>query len=304
MEEHKKIKKGNKRRLPISYWEYLSLLAITLVLFSIYALKWGDTYFSFEIKRMGISKYSSEKTENLPTDASDTNVVTTLYSDSVNADIPLTFADSISIQASINGGDYTYPHIDTVNDSGSGERFLLLGDSMNEFLRLRLNDYCIANGHSMNCVIWYGATTLQYGTCDTIAYFIRKHHPTYILLTIGSNELFIRNIKEKRLLYVQHIIRQMGNIPFLWIGPPNWKDDTGINDLIVSNVGTSRYFESKKLTFKRCKDGAHPTKSSAFEWMDKIASYLSTNAAKTVLMNNPDTTYNRIPHTTILKMVR
>jgi hypothetical protein len=199
---------------------------------------------------------------------------------------------------------YNYQYANEADNDSSNVRFLLIGDSMNEYLRLRLNDYCIANGYKMDCVIWYGSTTKQYGTCDTLAYFIRKYKPTYVLLTIGANELFIRDIIKKRTPYVQHIISQLGNIPFVWVGPPNWKDDTGINDLIVSHVGNSRYFESKKLSFNRCSDGAHPTKSSAYKWMDEIATYLSSDALHPIAMNDPDTSYNKIPHTTILKMVR
>ena len=189
-------------------------------------------------------------------------------------------------------------------DTSSGEKILLIGDSMNENLRIRLNDYCIKNGHEMHCVIWYGSTTKQFGTCDTLAHFIRKTGATYVLLTLGANELFIRNIAEKRTGYVKHIIEQMGNLPFVWIGPPNWKDDTGINDLILQHVGPGRYFESKKLSFERKKDGAHPTKSSAFNWMNHIAEYLGNDALHPIAMTPPDTNYNKLPHTTILQMVR
>ena len=288
-----------QNRLPKVYWAYLLLLIFTLALFLYLSLCGRDLSYSFELKKMDLSHYAAPQTE--------TDVVI----DSVEADtiaIASTWADSVQrgIDAAENTACAKVFRYDYLTDSSSSDSvlFLLIGDSMNEFLRLRLNDYCKANGHKMNCVIWYGATTKQYGTCDTIAYFIRKFHPTYVLLTIGANELFVRDIVKKRTPYVRHIVAQLGNIPYVWVGPPNWKDDTGINDMIVSHVGESRYFESRKLTFNRCSDGAHPTKSSAFLWMDEIATYLASDAQHTVVMNKPDAAYGKVPQTTILKMVR
>lgn len=292
--------KKQRKRLPAIYWGYLMLLAVTLTLFSFYALKADDTTFSFELKKMELPSYAlaaASGREAVPDSAAPAEAV----AESAAEHVEQVWADTAAV---IKEKHYNYPFADEPDDDSCSVRFLLIGDSMNEFLRIRLNDYCIANGYKMHCVIWYGSSTKQYGTCDTLAHFIRKFKPTYVLLTIGANELFIRDIIKHRTPYVQHIINQIGNIPFVWVGPPNWKNDTGINELILSHVGSSRYFESKKLSFKRCSDGAHPTKSSAFNWMDEIASYLSTSALHPVVMNHPDTTYNKIPHTTILKMVR
>lgn len=269
MSEYSKNEKPTHR----IYWRYLVLLAGSLILFTCYALLCGDSF----LKKMSVAKYA---------------LCDTIVSDS------LTNLDSLAMIAQ---------EVDSTlspTDSTGKVHFLLIGDSMNENLRTRLNDYCIANNYDMHCVIWYGATTKQFGTSDTIAYFIEKHKPTYVLLTIGSNELFIRDIIEKRTDYAKHIVEQLGRMPYVWVGPPNWKEDTGINDLIVSHVGESRYFESKRIKMDRYKDGAHPTKTAAFMWMDSIALFLSTSAKTPIVMTPPDTNYNKIPHTTVLKMVR
>lgn len=182
----------------------------------------------------------------------------------------------------------------------SAQRFLFIGDSMLEFLRIRLNDYCRENGHTMNSVIWYSSSTLWYGSCDTITYFIKKYQPTYVILAIGSNELFIKDIITERDKYVDHILDQVGDLKYLWIGPPNWKDDTGINDLIVRNVGRKRYYPSKDLTFKRGKDGAHPVRESGYMWMDSVAKYIMNESQYRVLLNPPDTFLSKTPPTVIL----
>lgn len=294
-------KKHRKRRLPKIYWGYLVLLTGSLALMTVYAMQDEEKEITVELRKMVLQHPTPSSAEVLSSANTDSTQLTADGADTTQQ-TPV-WADTATV---IKEKQYHYNIVaDNEGDTNSsGERFLLIGDSMNEFLRLRLNDYCIANGHKMECVIWYGATTKQYGTCDTIAHFIRKYRPTYVLLTIGANELFIKDIITKRTPYVQHIINQLGNIPYVWIGPPNWKNDTGINELILTHVGQSRYFESKKLSFKRCSDGAHPTKSSAFNWMDEIAHFLANDALHYIAMNDPDTLYNKTPHTTILKMVR
>ena len=294
--------KSTKRKLvPSNYWEYVGLLAATLVLFVTISLTVGDFPLSLELRAMSLKRYAETPSQDTIAQSDAASPADSVAS----APLPLpVYADSVEASVSVSPNTLEKTYFYNRPDTSSGEKILLIGDSMNENLRIRLNDYCIKNGHEMHCVIWYGSTTKQFGTCDTLAHFIRKTGATYVLLTLGANELFIRNIAEKRTGYVKHIIEQMGNLPFVWIGPPNWKDDTGINDLILQHVGPGRYFESKKLSFERKKDGAHPTKSSAFNWMNHVAEYLGNDALHPIAMTPPDTNYNKLPHTTILQMVR
>ena len=296
-----KRKKISRKRVPNNYWEYVGLLAATLVLFATISLTIGDFPISMELRAMSLKRYAETPAQDTIAQSEAASTADSVAS--VHLPPPV-YADSVEASVSVSPNTLEKTYFYNRPDTSSGEKILLIGDSMNENLRIRLNDYCIKNGHEMHCVIWYGSTTKQFGTCDTLAHFIRKTGATYVLLTLGANELFIRNIVEKRTGYVKHIIEQMGNLPFVWIGPPNWKDDTGINDLILQHVGPGRYFESKKLSFERKKDGAHPTKSSAFNWMNHIAEYLGNDALHPIAMTPPDTNYNKLPHTTILQMVR
>jgi hypothetical protein len=181
----------------------------------------------------------------------------------------------------------------------SSQNFLLIGDSMLETLRYRLNDYCKKNKHTMNAVIWYSSSTLWYGSCDTLAYFVNKFNPTYVILVLGGNELFIRDIRSRD-KFVKNILRQIGNRKYFWAGPPNWKEDTGINSLIERNVGPRRYYPSKKLTFERVKDGAHPTRKSGYMWMDSIAAFIMKKSMYPVRLNYPDTPSLNRPPTILL----
>ena len=77
--------------------------------------------------------------------------------------------------------------------------------------------------------------------------------------------------------------------PLVWIGPPCWKSDTGINDLIRRNVGDGSFFDSSQLTLKRKKDGRHPTHQAAADWGDQVAAWMQSETCDQPLaMRRPD----------------
>jgi len=174
-----------------------------------------------------------------------------------------------------------------VNDTTS-QRILLFGDSMVEGLSKRLRNYAAENGHELLNVIWYSSSTKIWAERDTLQHFMRTFEPTFIMLSLGGNELFVRDL-DKREAYIQRILEKIGDIPFVWIGPPNWKEDTGINDLMEKHVKTYRFFPSKKLTFQRLSDGAHPTLASSAQWMDSVAVWMNTDTRYRIKMDFPQT---------------
>lgn len=166
---------------------------------------------------------------------------------------------------------------------------LFIGDSMVECLFPRMAAYAKKNGHTLYAVVWYSSTTEVYGTRTTLKDYINKFKPDYILLSLGGNELFIRDIKEKRQKYVDELMKQMGNIPYIWIGPPNWKDDTGINDMINESVPAGCFYLSytKDQHYDRKKDGAHPKAASSILWMDRICKWIMTKSAHRIRLEAP-----------------
>ena len=93
--------------------------------------------------------------------------------------------------------------------------------------------------------------------------------------------------------YVKEIVKEVGKIPFVWIGPPNWKDDTGINDLIAANVPSGSFFLSRGMHFDRAKDGAHPTRKSAIQWMDSVVRWMPQHCAHPIKMAKPTSSTGR-----------
>lgn len=199
-----------------------------------------------------------------------------------NPDAPAAAADSVS--------PGTVPALPAEVDTTS-QRILLIGDSMLEGLSPRLAAYAAANGHELSTVIWYSSTSQIWGDCDTLSTFIRRYKPTYVMVCLGANELFVTDIERKRDKYVKSILRQIGELPYVWIGPPNWKEDTGINRLVERNAAPGRFFLSNGMHFDRSSDGAHPTRRSAAAWMDSVARWMPAHCAHPIRLDQPSDTH-------------
>ena len=248
-------------------WKFITILAITTLILALYSFSGSPAQVAgTEIKQSGIKVFICGDTTPVYT----TEMYTSEYT-------PQTGIDSTS------------------------QTILLIGDSMLEQFRWRLRDYCAENGHQMQSVIWYSSQSEWYGKTDTLKYFINKFKPTYVILILGANELFVRDIITKRTPYVKHIIEQIDTIPFIWVGPPNWKEDTGINEMIVSNVGSRQYYPSKNLKYKRYADGAHPKPESASMWCDSVAKFIMEKSRHPILLNPPTKKYTGSPNSTILQ---
>lgn len=155
----------------------------------------------------------------------------------------------------------------------AAQRILFFGDSMVEGLMRRMSSYAHANGHNLTNVVWYGSTTEIWAQTDTLRHFLELVQPSFVMVCIGANEQFIKEVDE-RALCIKLIMREIGRRPFVWIGSPAWKEDTGINSLTQSIVGKERYYDSRRLTLTRGSDHRHPTFSAASVWMDSVALWM------------------------------
>ena len=169
----------------------------------------------------------------------------------------------------------------------SAQTILFIGDSMLEGLSPRLAAYCDASGHELYTVVWYSSTSEVWGQSDKLASYVERIKPTFVLVCLGANELFVSDIEQKREKFVKKIIADIGDIPYLWIGPPNWKPDTGINSLIARHAAEGSFFLSDGMKFERTSDGAHPTRQSAAAWLDSVAAWMPANSNHPILLVPP-----------------
>ncbi len=171
---------------------------------------------------------------------------------------------------SINAADLQ-PEI--IKTDSLPQSLFIFGDSMTVNLALRLAQYAKQNGHTIHSVNWDSSNTKIWAEHDTLAYYIEKYHPTQIFISLGSNELYYKD-PESRAPYVKKILEVIDTIPYVWIGPPNWKEDTGINDMLQRICKKRSFFRSAGMQFKRKKDNIHPTRESSAMWVDSIMRWL------------------------------
>ena len=252
------------------YWGLWALLLVALAFFVVLSF-WGDSINigSFELKTASFAEQTSEyifgKDRSL--------------GKSKKAD-----EDSSSWRAPM----------DT-----TAKNILFIGDSMLEGLAPRLASYCDKNGHTLVEVIWYSSSTLCWGETARLTELINKYHPNYIFVCLGANELYVPDIKNARRPHLKKILAEIGDIPYVWIGPPNWDEDTGINSLLEQEVDEGCFYLSANDHFERSRDGAHPKRASAHLWMDRVIKWLSTKGAYPIRLDKPDEGISRASHIVI-----
>ena len=241
-----------------SYWGLWALLLIAFAFFAVMSL-WQD----------GITVGGLEiKTPSLAQDLGSPN----MSSKTAGAD---------TVDAEGRHKDWRAP-MDT-----TAKNILFIGDSMLEGLAPRLAKYCDKNGHTLVEVIWYSSSTLCWGESARLTKLINEYKPNYIFICLGANELYVPNIKHARKPYLKKMLAEIGDIPYVWIGPPNWDEDTGINDLLAQELGKGCFYLSVNDKFERSRDGAHPTRASAQLWMDRVVKWIGTSGAHPFLLEDP-----------------
>lgn len=153
------------------------------------------------------------------------------------------------------------------------KNILLFGDSMTLNLALRLARYARQNGHDFHAINWDSSNTKIWAESDTLEYFMKEYKPDFIFISLGSNEVYFKK-PETRLPYVKTILSKIGDIPYVWIGPPNWNEDTGINDMLERVCTPGAFFRSQGMDFKRKADKIHPTRQASALWIDSIMRWM------------------------------
>lgn len=178
---------------------------------------------------------------------------------------------------------------------------LFIGDSMTQNLAVRASAYARQNGHRIHTVNWDSSGTRIWAQSDTLDVFIRRFQPTFIFISLGSNELYIKNLDKYR-GYVHTILSKIGDIPYVWIGPPNWKPDEGINDMLQDETAPGTFFRSEGITLARKRDQIHPTRDAAAIWFDSVARWMPKSAHPIRLETPSDsiTKSTKLSHTNIV----
>lgn len=154
------------------------------------------------------------------------------------------------------------------------EKILLLGDSMVEVLSPWLAAYAKENGHELVPAIWYGSTIGAWARSPELGRLLGEIEPTLVIVALGSSELTARSIATRKPSLRAIVDRVGSKVRLAWIGPPNWREDTGINDLLEAEIGDDRFFRSAGLELTRKRDGIHPDAAGGRVWAGAIAAWL------------------------------
>ena len=184
----------------------------------------------------------------------------------------------------------------------SSKRILFIGDSQLENLRFWVRKSLMDNNYQLaGSVIWYGSSTKQWASTDTLEYFYKKFKPDFILIALGLNELFVNDL-EKRASYskiIKYKLSQLG-VPYYFIGPAAWVKDKGsIN--VIQGVFGELFYPSHLLKLDRAADGRHPSKSGAKSWFKEVAQRMTEKNVLNLRISK-DTTYAGNSPTILLKV--
>jgi lysophospholipase L1-like esterase len=115
--------------------------------------------------------------------------------------------------------------------------------------------------------VWESASIAAFAQSQRLPKLMKKYDPDLVLLTLGANDVFDRH-PENMIRYVESIVKKIGNRDCYWIGPPLWKGDFGLVDVIREHASPCRFFDSKNLVLQRAGDGIHPTEKGGAMWAD------------------------------------
>ncbi|HAS41014.1 MAG TPA: hypothetical protein DCS93_11060 [Microscillaceae bacterium] len=179
------------------------------------------------------------------------------------------------------------------------QHILLAGDSMAGAAGLEygFRKYAAYNGHRLSVVSQPSSNTILWSSQKKLKAAVTKYKPTFIIVCLGANELFIRGASDRK-KYIRDIIKQAGDIPLIWVGPPNWRKDTGINAAIKSVIGNDRFFLSESIKMTRQYDGIHPDINGSVTWTDTVTTWIMYACKHKIRLVNPIAATIKIPKVT------
>jgi acyl-CoA thioesterase-1 len=150
----------------------------------------------------------------------------------------------------------------------AGKTVLLVGDSMvggNFGLSKALDQRFTAEGAKFIRDYKVSESIVSYDHSPKLKELLAKHKPDILILTLGTNDVFVP-FPAAMAGNIQSIVKRIGPRECYWMGPPTWKPDTGIVQVIKDNAAPCKFFDSSNLKLQRAGDGIHPTDRGGADW--------------------------------------
>lgn len=164
---------------------------------------------------------------------------------------------------------------------------LVFGDSMTHHLSMSIAKYGTKNNYKVLGVTWESSSIPGWANSDKIQEYLKMSNPDFIIISLGSNEMELKHF-DRRIPDVKKIVNQLDSIPFVWVGPPLWKEDKGVYAMLESALPKGVVFKiGQDVDLPRGGDHVHPTKRGADIWADSLMTWIS-KSAHPILTERPD----------------
>jgi lysophospholipase L1-like esterase len=109
------------------------------------------------------------------------------------------------------------------------------------------------------------AAIITFDKNDHFAKMLASNNPDLVIITLGANDVFLP-APQRLAKNVASIAKKTAGRRCFWMGPPTWKKDTGIVDVIRENCAPCIFYDSSPLKLERLADGIHPDTKGAETW--------------------------------------
>lgn len=179
-----------------------------------------------------------------------------------------------------------------VSEQSFVKNILFFGDSMTGWMAERLQAYGAENGFSVSTIVWDGSTISKWAKSGKLKSYISKYNPDAVFISLGLNEMLTKNPESTLRTPFSKIMQTIGNIPYVWVGPPSWpgKGDGKIfNDWLKENLDSNSFFKSNQLVLPRqSKQNPHPSKSGIIQLMDSVLRWIPNSNLQFKSLNVPE----------------
>ncbi len=125
--------------------------------------------------------------------------------------------------------------------------------------------------------VWESASILEFDESDRMQTLMKKHDPDLVLITLGANDVFNKH-PEFLAKHIASIAKKVGHRDCVWIGPPLWKGDAGLVEVLRTSSAPCRFYDSQGLVLARAGDHIHPTDKGGEVWADAFWDYFKSDA--------------------------
>lgn len=157
----------------------------------------------------------------------------------------------------------------------TGKTVLHVGDSMvggNWGLTRALEQRFSAEGARFIHDYKVSESIVSYDHSPKLKTLMAKNHPDIVIITLGTNDVFVP-YPASMAGNIRNIVKRVGTAECYWMGPPTWKPDTGIVQVLKDNVAPCKFFDSSNLKLQRGGDGIHPTDRGGADWATSFWTY-------------------------------